>query len=312
MSSPTQTPLAGSFKNILFATDFSECSRAALPHLRSIAERFGSTIHVIHVLAPEPMLEVPLDFPPELDSDHEAAQAALDRLLASKPFGEIACTATIDRGPLWEVLAAIIEEKHIDLVVLGTHGRRGLKKLVLGSVAEDVFRHAPCPVLTVGPQAANERAAQSKMATILFATDLSAGSHHALPYAVSMARANNAHLILLHVVPATLEIASVDFTVGPTIAEVPTEFIAEALGTARRQMAELISAENMQGLKPEVIVECGLAPETILSVAKDKEAKLIVMSAHRASDKSIVSHLPWATASMVVCEAHCPVLTVRN
>jgi len=114
------------------------------------------------------------------------------------------------------------------------------------------------------------------------------------------------------VVPATLEIASVDFTVGPTIAEVPTEFIAEALGTARRQMAELISAENMQGLKPEVIVECGLAPETILSVAKDKEAKLIVMSAHRASDKSIVSHLPWATASMVVCEAHCPVLTVRN
>lgn len=310
MSSPTQTPFAPTLKNILFATDFSACSQAALPYVRAIAEPYGSTVHVVHVLPPEPMIELPLDLPPELDADQEVAQAALKTMLASKPFGAIACTSAVARGPLWDVLAAFIEEKNIDLVVVGTHGRRGLKKLVLGSVAERVFRHARCPVLTVGPQAESERAVPARIATIVFATDFSAGSQHALPYAVSLARASGSHLILLHSVAVSLEVASVDITVGPSIAEIPEELIAEATASARKQMAELISAGDMQDLKPEVIVEAGLSAETILSVANEKRANLIVMGAHRAPGGA--SHLPWATASAVVCRAHCPVLTVRN
>lgn len=310
MSSPTQTPLAPTLKNILFATDFSACSQAALPYVRLIAEDYASTIHVVHVLPPEPMLELPLDLPPELDADLGLAQTALKTLLAGKPFGEIACTSAVTRGPLWDVLEAFIEEKNIDLVVVGTHGRRGLKKLVLGSVAERVFRHARCPVLTVGPQAESDGVAQSRFVTIVFATDFSAGSRHALPYAVSLARANRSHLILLHSVSVSLTVASVDITVGPSIAEIPEELIAEAVTSARKQMAELISAGNMQDLNPEVIIEAGLATETILSVAKEKRSDLIVMGAHRAPGGA--SHLPWATASAVVCGAHCPVLTVRN
>jgi nucleotide-binding universal stress UspA family protein len=310
MSSPTQTHPVPTLKNILFATDFSACSLAAQPYLRSIAEHYGSTVHVVHVLPPEPMIELSLDLPPELDTDQEAAQAALKTLLSGEPFGKIACTSSVVRGPLWDVLATFIEEKNIDLVVVGTHGRRGLKKLVMGSVAERVFRHARCPVLTVGPQTESEGGARTGIATILFATDFSAGSQHALPYAVSLARANGAHLILLHSVSVSLEVASVDITVGPSIAEIPEELIAEALTSARKQTAELVSAGNMQDLKPQVIVEAGLSAETILSVAKEKRADLIVMGAHRAPGGA--SHLPWATASAVVCGAHCPVLTVRN
>jgi nucleotide-binding universal stress UspA family protein len=312
MSGFTQPLLVPSLKNILFATDFSPSSQAALPFLRAIAERYGSTVHVLHVLTPEPMLELPLDMPPELDADRVAAQFALNTLLAGKPFGNIASTATVARGPLWNVLAGFIEERSIDLIVLGTHGRRGLRKLVLGSVAEQIFRLARCPVLTINPHSAIAGKAPTRIAAILFATDFSSGSHRALPYAESLARTNHAHLILLHAVSAGAEIVPIDLSAQEAAVELPSEFAAQALADAREQMAEMVSCGTIRELAPEIIVEYGAAAETILSVAKSKQADLIVMGAHRAPGSLIASHLPWATASMVVCQAHCPVLTVRN
>jgi nucleotide-binding universal stress UspA family protein len=94
--------------------------------------------------------------------------------------------------------------------------------------------------------------------------------------------------------------------------EVSAGLVADALGSARRQVAELISAATLQELNPEIVVECEPAAEMILSVAESKQAGLIVMGAHRTSAHSVASHLPWATASKVVCEARCPVLTVRS
>jgi nucleotide-binding universal stress UspA family protein len=312
MSGSAQMLLVPALKNILYATDFSPCSQVALPYLRAIAECYGSTIHVVHVLSPEARTSVPLDDFAELDAERSTAEAAMKTLLAGNPFGDIAHTATIERGPLWEVLAAFIEEKSIDLVVLGTHGRRGLKKLVLGSVAEQVYRHAACPVLTAGPHSPHDGLAQANIATILYATDFSSGSHHALPYALSLARANHSHLILLHCVPPAMEMVPASIDAVPVAIQVSAEFVTEALARARQQMEELISPEIMQELNPEIIAEYGPAADMILSLAEKKQADLIVMGAHRASASSIVSHLPWATASAVVCQAHCPVLTVRS
>jgi nucleotide-binding universal stress UspA family protein len=299
-------------KNILYATDFSPCSQAALPYLRAIAERSGATVHVVHVLPLEARTAVPMDKFSELDSDQIAAESAMKTLLAGNYFGDIAHSATIERGPLWEILAALIAEKSIDLIVLGTHGRRGLKKLVLGSVAEQVYRHASCPVLTVGPQAPHAGMAQASVATILYATDFSSGSHHALPYALSLARANHSHLILLHAVSPAMEMVPASIDAVPVEVEVSAELVAIALAHAREQMAKLLSDELMREFHPKIIVECGPASDMILSLAKSNQADLIVMGAHRASASSIATHLPWATASAVVCQAHCPVLTVRS
>ncbi len=312
MSSSAQTLLMPALKNILYATDFSPCSQAALPCLRAIAERYGATLHVIHVLPPEPVTGVPLDTFPELDADRYVAQSAMNVLLAGEPFVNIPHTATIERGQLWEVLASFIKERNIDLIVLGTHGRRGLKKLVLGSVAEQVFRHASCPVLTIGPHATPEATANACFKTILFATDFSSGSEHALSYTVSLARANGSQLVLLHALPPGVGAlpGSMDAMIADL--EVSAELAAEALAGARQQLNDMISAETMQELHPEMIVECGSAAEMILHVAESKQAALIVMGAHRASAHSVAAHLPWATASAVVCEAHCPVLTVRS
>lgn len=312
MSSSAQTLLIPALKNILFTTDFSPCSQAALPFLHAIAVRYGSTVHVVHVLAPEATIGVPLDSFPELDADRYAAQAAMDALLAGDSFRNIGTTATVERGQMWETLASLVAEKHADLIVLGTHGRRGLKKLVLGSTAEEIFRRAPCPVLTVGPRTTNEDMAQASVAPILFATDFSSGSRHALSYALSLARANNSHLIFLHAVLPAMEVVPAALDAMPLDMEISGQLAAEALADARRQMAELIAAETPQEFKPEIIVECGLPAEMILSSAESKHAGLIVMGAHRASLHSLAAHLPWATASKVVCQAPCPVLTVRS
>ena len=72
------------------------------------------------------------------------------------------------------------------------------------------------------------------------------------------------------------------------------------------------SGETMAELKPEIVVECGPPAETILRVAQSRQVDLIVMGAHHATAKSLVAHLPWATTSSVICQSHCPVLTVRN
>jgi nucleotide-binding universal stress UspA family protein len=312
MSGFTQSLLVPSLKNILFATDLSSSSRAALPLLRAIAEHYDSTIHVVHVLTPEPMLELPLEIPPELDGDRDVAQSALNTLLAGKPFGDIASTSTVARGPLWKVLAGFIEGKCIDLIVLGTHGRRGLRKVVLGSVAERIFRLARCPVLTINPHTVTEGTAQTRITTILFATDFSSGSHRALPYAESLARTNDAHLVLLHAVSAGAETIPIDLSAGEAAVELSSELAAQALARAGKQMAEMVSRSSIRELAPEIIVEYGAATEAILGVAKGKQADLIVMGAHHAPGGLIASHLPWATASMVVCQAHCPVLTVRS
>lgn len=291
MFSSLQTPVTPALKNILFATDFSPCSQTALSYARAIAERYDSTVHMVHVVAPEPAIEMPLYRAPELITEKEEAEVTMKTLLASKPFGRVAYTATVEQGPLWEVLALFIEEKSIDLIVLGTHGRRGLKKLVFGSVAEEVFRLAPCPVLTVGPHVMPERAAVADFKTILFATDFDSGSQHALAYAVLMARANNSRLILLHAVADSLENPDLEFS--------------------ERRMRELIPAETMQELRPEIIAEPGLPTETILTIAESKQVDLIVMGA-RHGVPSVSAHLPWAIASMVACGAYCPTLTVRG
>jgi nucleotide-binding universal stress UspA family protein len=313
MSSFAQTLDVPSLKNILFATDFSPCSEAALPYLRDIAEHYASTIHVVHVIPPEPMLELPLDFPPELDSDQAVARTWIKNMLTTKPFGKAVSTLTVERGSFWPVISSVIAEKKIDLIVLGTHGRRGLKKMMLGSVAEQVFRQAMCPVMTVGPLAKLTEMGTVSHAKILFATDFSAGSEQALPYAIAMSRIYQSHLMVLHVVPAEVDVEPANvFDVGAATIQISTGLMNDSIASAQRQVENLLSPRIMHELQPEVLVECGYAADAILKIAEEKHTDLIVMGAHRASQSTLVAHLPWATASAIVCKAHCPVLTVRS
>jgi nucleotide-binding universal stress UspA family protein len=277
------------FKNVLFATDFSRCSEAALPYARAIAEHYGSTVHIVHIVGPEPLIG-PLGVAyPQVDDQNAAAQLAIDQLIHSGGLEGALYTRTVQRGVVWKTLSRLISDLDIDLVVLGTHGRGGLKHLVLGSVAEKIFRGAVCPVLTVGPEV-HDGLAEGRLNTIVYATNFSPASLHALPYAMSLARANRSKLILVHAV-AFGELDAVH------------DAISEK---SKQELANLVPDDP--GIRYEVIARGEQPADLIVGVARHSEADLIVMGAHRGT----TSHIPWATAHAVVCHAPCPVLTVRG
>jgi nucleotide-binding universal stress UspA family protein len=197
------------------------------------------------------------------------------------------------RGELWYVLEDVIQKNSVDLIIVGSQGKHGLKKLVLGSDAEQIFRRARCPVLTIGPKVHAQEAIDG-FHNILFATDFSAGSLRAFQYALSLAEENQAHLTLLHVIPL-----------------VPLPHQGSVAARARTQLEGLVPRDASDWCKPECEVRFEFPAEAILNLARERNADLMVMGVHKRAPLAS-AHLPWAIAYEVVCDAPCPVLTVRD
>ena len=296
-------------KNVLFSTDFSPTSEAALPYAVAIARKFGSTLHIVHILSEANLLMMSggVDYV-SMGTIYEDAHAeAKERIetIAERIEG-VPHHSYVRHGLIWKNLAAIISDKEIDLVVVGTHGRTGLGKLVLGSVAEDILRHAPCPVLTVGPKVSG-RARLPELASrdlappelelrqILFATNFGKNAALAASDAVSLAQEFRARLTLIHVIEDYTRLASHP---GP---------IEDSLNRLR----ELIPRNSEMQYIPETLVEFGIAPEQILKAAVEREADMIVLGAHSSAEVG-GTHLPWSAAHHVISHALCPVLTIRQ
>ena len=156
-------------KNILLATDFSAASEVALPQALKIAGQYGTTLYIAHVICPELVHFLPAESTVTIVEDaRRLAQQNMEHLLSVASQAGVSCQSLIGEGVIWDVLQDMIRENHIDLIVVGTRGRRGLGKLLLGSVAEEVFRLAPCPVLTVGPKTLEMRSRDVEMSHILY------------------------------------------------------------------------------------------------------------------------------------------------
>lgn len=142
-------------KNILVATDFSECSTSAMNYGRAMARRFGARLHVVHnVEIMPPDLAGMGGFiaaVPQLQADLEkAATHQLEQSITADDRQELGATTALLTGETTaQAITGYAENSSIDLIVIGTHGRRGLSHVMMGSVAEQVVRTAPCPVLTV-------------------------------------------------------------------------------------------------------------------------------------------------------------------
>jgi len=281
-------------KNILFPTDFSQASNGALPFALALARVYDSTVVVAHALPPEPHLQVVLDRVPAADERpwHEA-QDKLVQFTHNRAFGEIPCKIALDRGDLADVIPAMIREYAADLVVLGTHGRRGVSKIVLGSGAEKIYRSASCPVLTVGPKA-HESAEPWTLHRILCPVDLAEDPEPALHYALSLAEEHQAEFIVMQSIPL-----------------VPWQRRPAAEEHARRDLERLIPESAKDWCVPQCIVRWEYPAEAILHAAAEREVDLIVMGVHKARAATWSAHLPWPVASEVVSRARCPVLTVR-
>lgn len=281
-----------SFRHILYATDFSPAAERALPYAVEIARRSLATIHAVHVTSPDVYPEVPPAEWPEMASRERELRARkkgqLELELQELPHEILFLT-----GDILEEIEAIVREKGIDLLVLGTHGRTGISKALMGSVAEKLFRRVPCPVLAVGPGVTSRRshAAAAELNRILYATDFSADSLAAARYAISLAKDHRAELVLLH-------------TAEP--------------GAGEDDRLSLDTLKNVVPLgarlqsKPVCLIEHGAPADTILKTAEDAQADLIVLGTHE-----IGKHLTAATRlsasidAKVAAAANCPVLIVH-
>jgi nucleotide-binding universal stress UspA family protein len=286
--------------NILYLTDFSEPSEAALPFAAAIAREYGAKVYVYHALIPAAYVYTT----PELvtvgiEAQEETVEQNMKRVEAQ--LVGLRHEMVVERSiGIWPSLEQATKDYNADLIVLGTHGRTGAQKLLLGSVAEEVFRRSRVPVLTIGPGARRSLHAGAKFRSILYATDFSKESLAALPYAVSMAEENQARLILLHVMRPS----------GTPLGDKESQ---DLLSNAIFQLNELVPAGAELWCTAEAIVRQGNPAEKILEAAKEKGADLIVLGVRdRGGHLGAATHLERATAHKVVAHATCPVLTVRD
>ena len=285
------------FRRILVPTDFSTGARRALECARSIARKFHSEIHLLHVI-PSDVFEMasPETSREALAMAQEFAKQQLDGLATEGECQEIVHQNTLAEGPAWPMISETIKAKQIDLVVVGTHGKSASKKLVLGSVAEKIFRMADCPILTVPQQFEIVPGREVVLDRLLFATNFKPHNERAARLAHAFQGRQNVRLTVLHVVEDSSE------------STLPSQKLVEEFMVKR--MRKVLSEGCLEQCKPEFVVRFGKPVEEILAATNQFHCNLILLGL-RAAERS-AGHLPSAVAYGIVCQAACPVLTLHQ
>ncbi len=294
-------------KQILCPVDFSDYSSHSLAHATALARWYGASLTVLHVwpLMPPPppydaLASSALLMLPE---QREASLTRLRALVDALGSPHVDATARIEAGSPPEVILDVARRTHADVLVLGTHGRSGFDRLMLGSVTEKILHKSPCPVITVPRTVEGPALQRVTYARIVCALDDARADNVAFTFAESLARESNAELVLVHVVEPFPE---------PTLAEVGfTEAAQEAdmLSQQWRSALEALAAQlKAAGLRTRAHVASGKPGTEILRVADEEHADLIVLGVRGRGAVDL-----WvfgSTASRVVRHARCPVLTV--
>ena len=288
------------FRTILFASDFSERSREAFRVACSLATETTTRLFVVHVMEPARPIEEACDpAEPEAEAGQTGRDALLERLRACHvPVRPIDVCYHVREGVPDEVIVHMAGEVGADLIVLGTHGRTGLPRLLAGSVAEAVLRRAQCPVLALRSTELGARVTQD-IQGILHPTDQSEESRGALAVARAVARDLGARLVILHV---TLPVETVPGVIPYDVALREQHDRLEAL---RKQL-------DGPDLKTpvEAMLRRGNISTEILSAARESGCNLIVMGTHGRT--SLRRLLMGSVAEAVVRGSDCPVLVVRG
>jgi nucleotide-binding universal stress UspA family protein len=284
---------------ILLATDFSPGSTAALPYAVAFARRFHSTLYLAHVITDGASGSSDAEGEPNLDQLRAHADEQMSSLRAMCLVNKVTHEVLIeDGGDTWGVLSTMVERYGVDLLAIGTQGRRGVGKLLLGSTAEQILQQAPKPVLMVGPESSVSPETEVALHRILHPTDFSPESEVAMQYAYSLAKEYGASLALMHVAE--------DVWQEPLSTRLkPADFFLERLLERHWKVED-------EGVKPEYFVEFGPRADCILELAAKLQSELIVIGVRGAQHPGIAAHLPGPTAYDIVCRSRCPVFVIRG
>jgi len=281
-------------KNIVVATDFSAASDLALHHAIAIARHYASNIHLVHALAAT--ARKPVQHAGTLWGRESEAEAEKQLREQAAECAELECRRWVLKGTEEQVVERLLSFDDVDLVVIGTHGAKGFRKLAIGAVAEHFFRHIHCPVLAVGPSVSGWMPVW-KPKHVLLTTDLQSNESTATHCALLLAGEHNARLTLLHVAPP----APGPFPDSQHVIDRPY---------FQERLKELLAYKPQPEHPVEFLVEFGDdAVGEILRAARERASDLIVLSVHREE--------PWGLhfvhdAYRIVAEAPCPVLITQR
>lgn len=280
-------------ETIVFATDFSKVSQAALPYVAAIAKRYGSEVHLVHIWSPISVAMATREDGGYLLGEIDFySRTALERIASDPVLAGVTTKLNVAGGDVVDELKSLVADVGADLLVLATHGRTGVKHMVMGSTAENLWRHLPCPVLTIGPHCIPSDG--FNLDCIVVPTDLTANSRSVLRYVSAIAKDNNASILGVHVLPL--------------IAKSSTEHAPEVKPLIA-EMEKSFSAELSPHCHARFLVEYGDPAEAVLQVARRHSADLIAMSVRERA--RLATHFRNTTAYGIAVQATCPVLTCR-
>jgi nucleotide-binding universal stress UspA family protein len=297
------------FRNILCPTDLSDESLPSVTYAAALARWHTAQLTLLHVVpAFDPVMVRPgtLGGPVEFvtPASREEVIEALERVVETADAGGIQATCTVDAGDPSRRIVDQALTIPADLIVIGTHGRGGFERLMLGSVAEKVLRKSPCPVMTVPPHAVARRSADVRLEKILCAMDYSTSALQAFGFALDLAGQAEGSVTVMHAIEWLTDEdpqAHADFNAS--------QYRQYLIDEARRRVRALIAAEPRRPRAVEDVVALGRPHREILRLATELPADLIVMGAQGRGGLGLA--LFGSTTQQVVRAAQCPVLTVR-
>ena len=299
---------------VLCPVDLSSYSRQALQHALAIARWYEAKVTVLHVFRQIPVVDTAaaalgagLYAPPIAltEVDRKAVERQVAEFVAHTPGAEDVSVHVCEGINIREEILREAEATAAELLVLGSHGLTGVKRLVLGSVAENVLRHSPTPVLIVPAHASEAPASGVPFRRVVCAVDFDADSYRALRYAFDLAQESDAQLTLLHAVamPA-VHVGAEDLTID----------VESIRDTVMRNARDRLDALVPDGARAYCTVHAevveGHAHQAVLGLATEVNADLIIMGVHSraAFDVAVFG----STTQAVVRGAQCPVLTVHQ
>jgi len=286
----TASPI--SFERILVGTDFSGPAEQAVQIALEFAEQFGSHLSIAHAISLMlPSMASAGIVPEAVDALVQSSKEELDKVIRAHRTDPRPVEKIIALGGAEEVLLETVREKKIDLLVLGTHASLGIARIALGSVAESLMRHVPCPVLITGPKC---QQTSNLFRSILFATDLTRTGTRAARYAAALAEQFQSTLTIFHAMEKKESVAS-----GRR---------EECENASRLQLEFLLPEAADLWCRPHMELAYGDPAEEILAMESNCDATLIVTGTGR--HRALADHSPHSTLSKVLHVAKCPVLAV--
>lgn len=276
-------------RNVAVATDLAPYSQRVVQHALAVARHFGATLHFLHLVRPSEFIFAPEMLPAMDDAAVRDCDGFIRLLQQQHRLDDVRFRCWIKDGEADDVLPGFVCDEQIDLLLLGTHGRGGVQRLLQGSVAQKIFHMVRCPVAVIGPHSPGA-GPHLQLKKVLFSTDLSRESLAALPWLLTIMREWHPELDLVHV-------------------------CSNPQGEHSAQLDKLRSSLDTQLLDvPHRTIRChvlgGSPASALLSFAERNHEDLILLGLK--PQRALYAGPIWCHAYEIVRHAPCPVLSIRS